>query len=36
MRKKMSIDPDGSNKHELLKPKPRGFKSIKSDIGMKR
>lgn len=33
MRKKLSIDPDGSKK-ELLKPKVRGFKSIKSDTNV--
>lgn len=32
-RKKMSIDPDGSNKKDFLKPK-RGFKSVKSDTSV--
>ncbi len=35
MRKKMSVDPDGSNKKEFLKPK-RGFKSVKSDSSIAR
>ena len=34
-RKKMSVDPDGSNKKDFLKPK-RGFKSVKSDTSITR